>query len=405
MKNYLKKVFNNNNLLYTMLSNIYHKFITFLYYLLRIFRIKSEKIVFCSYYGNGYSDNAKYIAQEIINQKLKYDMVWLLRKELINDNDIPKEIRIVKYGSLRAIYEMVTAGIWIDNARKEYYVRKRAKQYYIQTWHGTPLKKIEKDAGKKLTDNYHKNSIYDSKNINLLLSGNEYSTRILKNCFWYDGKILESGMPRNDIFYDDYNIINKKVKNILGLKNEKIIFFAPTFRNDIEKNGLNQLEELNIKSLLIEFEKYYLNDCILLVRFHPNVANKINLQELECRYGNKILNVSEYPDMQELLSISDVLITDYSSAFFDFSLLKRPIFLFMQDYDEYKEERGVYLDINDIPLYIVKSSSELLEGIKSMNEEEMIKRSEKFLEYLGNKERGVATLEVINWINKVICNG
>lgn len=121
---------------------------TFMFYIFRICPIKKNKVVFTNYYGKGYGDNAKYIAEEIIKQNIRLDLVWL-----VNDLDyhVPNEIRKVKYDTIASIYEMVTAKVWIDNCRKQIYVRKRKSQFYIQTWHGDiGFKKVEKEAKKSL---------------------------------------------------------------------------------------------------------------------------------------------------------------------------------------------------------------------------------------------------------------
>jgi CDP-glycerol glycerophosphotransferase len=99
-----------------------------------LLKINKKKIVLCNFYGKGYGDNPKYIAQEIISQDLNYDLVWLL-DDNFKESIFPKEIRVVRYGSFKAIYEMATAKLWIDDCRKVYYTKKRKNQYYIQTWH------------------------------------------------------------------------------------------------------------------------------------------------------------------------------------------------------------------------------------------------------------------------------
>ena len=104
--------------------------------------LKKNKLVFCNLHGNGYGGNPKYIAEEIIAQGLNYDLVWLLRKDLLEKCHFPPSIRIVQYGTLEALYELVSAKIWINNVNGDFfYIPKRENQFYIQTWHGIPLKK------------------------------------------------------------------------------------------------------------------------------------------------------------------------------------------------------------------------------------------------------------------------
>ena len=132
------------NIIKDLCRPVYHKIIVMIYFFFRLFPIKKNKIVITNYYGKGFGDNGKAIANELHERKLDIDFVWLVEK---NDESIPQWIRQVNYYSILSIYELVTAKLWIDNARKRRYVRKRKQQFYIQTWHGTiPLKRVEKDV-------------------------------------------------------------------------------------------------------------------------------------------------------------------------------------------------------------------------------------------------------------------
>ncbi len=120
----------------------------FLFIIFRIFPIKKNKVVVINFYGNGYGDNPKYICEELIKTHEELDVIWLVNKM---DDVFPNQIRKVKYKSIKAIYEMATAKIWIDNARKRKYVIKRNGQYYIQTWHGGIRIKEGRKGGRRYT--------------------------------------------------------------------------------------------------------------------------------------------------------------------------------------------------------------------------------------------------------------
>ena len=184
-------------LLYNVFGEIYFKLFM---YLFRIFKVKNNKIVVSNYFGKGYSDNAKYVCDEMLSQNLDVDIVWLCKNK--NDSSIPKKIRIVKYNSIKGLYELATAKIWIDNCRKSYHMIKRRNQIYIQLWHGgIGMKKVEQLAEKSLDHTYIKNAKNDSKMMDYAISNSLYRTKIYKESFWYSGEVLELGCPRNDVFF------------------------------------------------------------------------------------------------------------------------------------------------------------------------------------------------------------
>ncbi|MDB2106220.1 CDP-glycerol glycerophosphotransferase family protein [Clostridium paraputrificum] len=371
--------------------NIYPAF----FYLLPI---KKNKIIFSSYAGKQYSDSPRCISELLYERYPQYDIVWLMNKENINDQIIPSYVRIIENESLKAAYELFTAKFWIDNCRKPLLFRKRKKQIYIQCWHGTPLKLIENDAGNSLGRRYRKYAERDSKNIDVLLSGNRYSTNIFKGAFQYNGLIIERGTPRNDILIKNQLSIKNEMKKKLDIFDKKVILYAPTFRNDKDKNGEFQLNNIDPDYILNKLENKYNKECVLLLRFHPNVSQELNLDEFVEKYKHRVINVSVGWDMQNLICCSDILITDYSSVFFDFALLKKPIFIFALDLKGYLNERGLYFKIEDLPLCVSKTKEELGEHIENNSDESLINRTEMLLEHLGNKEDGCASLNIINYI-------
>jgi len=365
--------------------------------------VNNNKFVFSSYYGKEYSGNPKAISELLHNTDPGYEIVWLLSKHKMQSTNIPDYVKIVPYNSLKAAYELSTAKVWIDNIRKSMIYFKKENQIYIQTWHGTPLKKIEKDAGNKISNKYHRLAKRDSMNIDFLISGSGYTTRSLRSSFWYNGEILEYGTPRNDIFFSENETQTKKVRDYFSLDKKKIILYAPTFRNNYTQNGISQLEKLNPKVILEQFNKKYSNECVLLYRFHPSVSKINNKEDIKAMYGYNVIDASDYPDMQELLFATDALITDYSSSFFDFSLLKRPIFLFMYDYEEYICERGLYLKINELPFYIARTSQELANTIDKMQLVDAEANCIKFLKDVENVEDGQASARIVQLIvNKIL---
>lgn len=358
--------------------------------------IKKNKIVICNYYGRGFSDNAKYIVKEIERRKLKYDVVWLANN-ITNTNEYPDIVRVVKYKSFKSIYEMATAKVWIDNSRKNYYTYKRKKQLYIQTWHGgIALKKIEKDAESALLKSYIRFAKKDSKNADLFVSNSKFNTDLFKSSFWYDGEILESGVPRNDIIFNNIVELTDKVKKFFNIESDKkIIMYAPTFRKDYSLD----VYKFNYEKCIEEFNKKFSEEYVMLIRLHPNVFDRS--KDLDINNKN-VINASFYQDMQELIVATDILITDYSSSMFDFMLTKKPCFIYASDINEYTDDRGFYFELNKLPFLISSSTDELIQNIREFNEEQYIQGVNSFLTTQGCIDSGKASKFVVEWIEEHI---
>lgn len=355
--------------------------------------LKNNKVVICNYYGNGYGDNGKYIVEEIIRQGLDYDIVWLLKKDMNGKTEFPVKVRTVEYGSLRALFEMSTAKVWIDNCRKDFYPLKRKKQYYIQTWHSPlRLKKIEKDAEDKLSAEYIKMAKKDSKNIDLMISGCDFSWNIYRYSFWYKGDILKCGTPRCDLFFNKNNNIRKKVISFFTLgSSSKLILFAPTFRSNHNIDAYT----LEYEEILNALEKRFGEEWTFLVRLHPNVSYLSTL--IEC--NSKVVNATGYDDMQELLCAVDILITDYSSSMFDMAIAGKICFLHGEDVNDYLiKEREMYFSFDELPFAFSKTNKELIENILKFDETEYKNKLNNFFKVINLYETGNASQQLVEKI-------
>ena len=296
------------------------------------------------------------------------------------------------------IYEMATAKIWIDSHTKPYWIRKRKDQFYIETWHGgLGMKKIEADMGDNLKISTKKQIKNNSKIADLFISNSSWLTNIYKRAFWYNGEILECGYPKNDIIFQNekHKQIEKKIKEYYGIaENKKILLYAPTFRDNEEFEYNIDLNKL-YKELNRNEEKW-----VIVYKLHPLLINStkkvINQQD-------KIINATQYNDMQELIIASDMLITDYSSCIFDIAMLYKPAFIFAQDVEKYSKERGLYFDIKKLPFPFSETNEELIKNIKNFNKEKYKKDLDNYFKEVGLKETGNATKQIVDIIEN-ICN-
>jgi CDP-glycerol glycerophosphotransferase len=369
---------------------------SFLYYVFRIFPVQKNKIFFQNFNGKGYGDNPKYIAQEIIRRGLDYKLVWAVRKQY--NANFPKEILTVNFKSIRAIYEESTAIIWIDNCRKQPYVRKRKKQYYIQTWHGGPsfvLKKIERDVKNSLSPYYCNQAIRDSSLVDLLISCERNKQAVYRHTFWYNGEIMESGSPCLDLYFTGKHGIKEKVYAHFNLEaNTKIVLYAPTFRDNFD----SAVYDVNFTAILSYLTHSTGSKWVFLVRLHPEIAGKADC----ITYNDSIINASHYDDVQELMLASELLISDYSGTMLEFMMTGRPIFLYAKDYNEYLTERNFYINLEELPFPLAKTNAELLQNIAQFDNAVYKIKLEEFKKYIGIIDDGNASTKVVDKIWNII---
>lgn len=375
-------------------------FLYFIYYsiflhIFRIFKVNSKKIIFINYTGNGYGDMGKYICNELLNQD--YKIYWATEKKY--KDSLPQRVNYVKFNSIQYLFHLCTSKIWINNCRFRFGTVKRKNQFYIQTWHGCiGYKKVELDAGKSLTKQYILGAKRDSKMADLFISNSTFCTNNYRDNFWYDGKILECGCPRNDIIVNNNLSVIEKVKNHFNISdNSKICLYAPTFR------ATNSLSAYNIKYdlLLKQLENKFGGEWKLLIRLHPNVSY---LADRISGVGQNIINATNYPDMQELLVAADFMITDYSSCIFDYAISKKPAIIYASDIEDYTRERDFSFDIKDTPFYIAENNDELLKGIKNFDFDDYKIKVDKFYKKMGLKENGNSCKEISKMIDEITSN-
>ena len=339
---------------------------------LRLLPVQKNKIVFLNFDGKGFGENPKYIAEEILRQKLPCKLVWLVK----GDAFVPDTIKKVKNG-FNAFYELATAKVIVSNCKTNVVTRlcKKKSQFYLQTWHGDfALKYIEKEVEGMLSSDYVSTSKADGAITDAAVSGSESFSQILKESCWVSEKckILEFGVPRNDLYFRgaDYK---DELKNRFGFSpSDKILLYAPTLRDDGSTDCFNlDFEKLRVKLCQISNEKWK-----IVVRLHPYLSSKAGL----FGYDDNIINGSLFDDQQELFMISDVLITDYSSIMGDFFLMEKPVFLYAPDLERYSNRstgRGLRFQL---PIPFNHCQDELEAQMAEFDEEEYAKEIKAFMQ-------------------------
>jgi CDP-glycerol glycerophosphotransferase len=330
----------------------------------RVVPIDRKMILFESGIGKQYADSPRYIYEEIVKRKLPFKKVWVYNKSIpVKDEDTIQIKRLTpKY-----FYYLAKSGYWINNQNFPTYIKKRKDTTYIQTWHGTPLKKmlfdIENIHGR--SDDYLERVHGATKQWDYLVSPSPYATKAFKSAFKYRGNMLEAGYPRNDLFYrPQQEDLKAQVKKRLALpENKKVILYAPTFR-DTDTTGNNKFV-FDIKMDLHRMKERLGDEYVILLRMHVVISNKLTIPE---ELNTFVYNASKYPEIQELSLISDILITDYSSVMFDFANTNQPMLFFTYDFQEYKNNiRGFYMDFEDeAPGPFVYNTEDIIYSIENI---------------------------------------
>lgn len=363
----------------------------------RTMPIQKNKIVFFSNLAQSYSCNPKYLSEYLLQEHPeKYEIVWIISSEISAPEDIPDNVRIVRYFSIEYLKEISTAGFIICNTRipPEFMFKKRREQCYIQTWHGSlALKVIEKDAEDYLDEPYKENAKFDSSQIDMIPASSHFSAEQYRNGFWYDGEIMECGTPRCDIFFDKSSYARLIKKHNIP-QEHKVLLYAPTFRNNKKPNifGIN-FKKIKKCLELVTGKKWH-----IVFKLHPNLG-KIKYEADD----DNIVNVDSKADLQELLVVSDILITDYSSCMFDMGIMNKMCLLYAPDLEDYMEnERRLYFDIKKLPFPLCRNNEDLVNTLECFDKEAYISASRDFNNMIGNKEMGHACEEIEKYMDRTM---
>lgn len=360
--------------------------------------IRRDWVFIESFFGKSYSDSPKYLYEYLQKTRGdKYRYIWVLNKKSPALAKSGKHTR-VKMNSLRYVYYASRCGYRIFNVRQPAWNTKRPGVVFLETWHGTPLKKLAFDMDDITSASQsHKTLFYKhSREWNYLISANRFSTDVFERAFVFDReKILEYGYPRNDILYaENRDEIAMEVKKELGIpEGKRVILYAPTWRDNqfYDRGKYKFTLALDLGRLQKEFG----DNSVVLLRTHYYIADILDLTE----YEGFVYNGSQYEDVSRLYLASDICITDYSSVFFDFANLKRPILFYAYDFDEYADEiRGMYMDMEkELPGPILRTNDAVVEALHNMDAitETYKTRYEEFYERFCSVDDGHASERVI----------
>lgn len=367
-KEQVKKLVHGHPYILSCLTSAWEKARGFSYVLFYYNRkpLEEKTIFFESFIGRKYADSPRAMYEAMLKDSsyASYKKVWSFQNP--EDYAYLKEqpnTELVAYRSREYYRVLSTAKYWVTNYHIQEGVKKHPRQVYVQTWHGTPLKKIGCDVEhtslvkreqKRMNHFYEK----EGHRFTYVVSPSPFYTEKFTSAFRLgnQAKILEYGYPRNDLLFQSNEEKTEMLKRKLHIpQGKKVILYCPTWRDNQNETGAGFTYKMEID--YDQLKKELSDDYVMLLRLHYLIRDQIPLEKGEQFF----YDVTDYDEVGELYLITDLLVTDYSSVFFDYANLRKPMLFYMYDYEEYKNHlRDFYFDMEELPGIIIKEKTDQL---------------------------------------------
>ena len=365
--------------------------------------------LFFSTFNGVYNCNQKYITKELLKQDVPVEIYWGVTKDQIKKRKkegIPEEVNLVERYTFQYFKALASSKFWFDNALSCVwkYIPKKKNQIYIETWHGSMgLKKISKED---ITDEHWlKKAKLCGKLVDYCISNSTFETQVFRETHFPKNEILEFGHARNDILFDEtdkaelkekifkrYNLSIAKGTLVDSVQDTHVCLYAPTFRDDKSFDYF----DMKFPKILEALREKYGGEWKLFTRFHFKDRRR------NYKKTKNVVNVTSYSDIQELMLIADVGITDYSSWICDFVLTGKPGLIYATDFEKYNSSRGLYYPLEETPFPIATNNDELIENILNFDDDEYQKKREEFLTARGCKEDGHAAERIVELVKELM---
>lgn len=380
---------------------------------LHILKPNDDWAFFTSFHGQ-YNDNPKYISVKL-HEEMPYVKIFWEIGEKSTQNDIPDYINRLKAGSLR--YYLIKnkcsvvvenfAGFYMSSATgvkgKIVSLLKNKKQYNLSTSHGTPVKTLwVQDPDSSITKEGFKTTS------DVLVAGSELSKHLYEMATGEKVPVVAIGTPRTDILFNRDEGFLTSLREKLGLPiDKKILLYAPTWRTSPEDSGVKQIEQIDFDVLFEVLNQKFGGEWVFVFRLHNLALKAADINKLKEKYGSdRFYNGNSFDDMMEYMAICDIMISDYSGAIYDWTLVNKPGFLYAHDRDEYENHgRGLYHTMDFFPYTFADSFEELIENINAFDGDNFENERKAFLEKIGNVEDGNASARAVELLKKRINDG
>lgn len=365
------------------------------FYIWRLHKVKKNQILFWNHMApQNYACNLKYIAEELRRENLGYDIVWVSN---LGEERFPAGIKIVNSNPIELMKAHAQSRIWIDNYKKDKWMKKKKGQYYINTWHGSlSLKKLDFDTPVSSKTHLIRTEL-DSSLIDLRLSNSKVCTEMYRRAMHYTGEVMECGSPR----LDKMNCRFETVYRSLDIPNNAhILLYAPTWRTitkrgEVAGDSESSLDFYKIKAAV---EKKFGGEWYIVIRRHPQ-AQVINGAYAGIDF---VRDGSFFEDVYELLAETQLLISDYSSLIFEAGFAYKKVFIIAEDLDRYKEMQGTYFDLKELPYPCASNEDELIKNIENYDADEYKGKVDNFHNSIELHENGDACIKVVERIKEIM---
>lgn len=352
-----------------------------------------DTVVWSAYWGreNNFNGNPRALYDYVSKNYSKLKHVIVVKDVIHSFDNFSENTKVISFGTKEYWYYLARAKYFVNDVNFTQNERKkREKQIEIQTMHGTPLKTMGFDVLDEWTDASYNKMHKRFKSYDYLVVPSDWVAKYAMKAFNVSPKLLKTGYPRNDIFFKEHcEVALNNIKHRLGLPLEKkVVLYTPTYRIKNEKVSLKQRFE-NLDSLYQTLG----NDKVLVIKNH----NFDIYKKVPSKYRDKIFLMDPYEEITDLYMISDVLITDYSSVMFDYSLLNKPMIFWAFDYEFYVENRGINFDLrNEAPGPFVQKQHELEKWILDFEKIPKVysQNIEKFILKFGQFDKGHASQQI-----------
>lgn len=367
---------------------------------LRLLPVKRKRVLLINGLSGTYSGNPKYVAEYLARHCPELEILFAVKDV---SQALPTGIKAVKKDSPAYFCCAMTAQALLTNSGGLSYIPLRKRQFVINTHHGGGA---YKKAGVSMyvdSSTFRKNLLLSANQTDRFLSTNRRFTEVLsRDCLLPREVFWEIGMPRNDILIQGDRQIRERVRNKLGLADgEKLVLYAPTYRKPQDNYFRESIAPdygIDAPRVCRALERRFGGTWRMAMRLHPCVVNRDGV------IPEGVMDLTDYPEMQELLLAADVMINDFSSSMWDFMLTGKPCFTFALDLQHYVETTEVYTPVSEWPFPQSVNNDELERSILAFDEEEYKAACERHYRDLGGCESGEATRLVCEKIREV-CGG
>lgn len=368
-------------------------------------RINDRRIAFMTNSFN-YTCNPKYICEQLLESGKNYDIVWITDSIKKKESSYPPDVKLVKIGTIKCFYYVYSAKIWIGNGVdfSNYFAKKKG-QIKIQTMHGSlGIKRLDNAVLARNKRGFFGRRVVrrESRDTDLVITNSLFEENVFKSVFWKKTPMKRLGHARTDILLHATELqkryLRQRIYERYGIpKGKKIVLYGPTHRTGLTPDDLN----LDFYALIDALQQRFGAAYVVLLRLHNRNAKKLKIPA----DGVRVFNVTDYPDIQELMMITDVAITDYSSWIYDFVETHKYGFIYATDLERYNNLTGLYYKLEDTPFPVAYNNEQMIENVRNFDPEQYEAQVKAFLEDKQSVDDGHSAERIAAEINRILAEG